>query len=382
MRSRLRDGRQLLGRRREGGVAGHELRQESRNTLDAGIHRNRTRKQLVEDHAQGVDVRTGVHVEVGPLGLLRTHVRQGADGDTHAGEGWEVAQVPPRGFGDAEVDDLRHRVAVLLRHQDVRGFEVAVDDSFLMGVLHRLAELDEELDALAMHQAEPVAVLVDAETPHQLHHEVRSAVVGDPGVQDLGDARMIHHREGLSLGFESRDHLAGVRARLHHLEGDATAHRLELLRGVHDAHAPLAEELDEVVGADHLPFGGVGRGILVFGHGDPSVRGLNRSRGVEHAGRTGVRPPPVPDSTVGRGHRSFKHDRPGSGHRCPGARPREAREACAPILSACLVTLSPARAASAANGVAGAACSWCSSACRPLPGSDRPAPVDDLLERH
>ena len=46
-----------------------------------------------------------------------------------------------RRLGHAEVDDLRHRHAVVQRDEDVRRLEVAVDDAFLMRVLHRLADL-------------------------------------------------------------------------------------------------------------------------------------------------------------------------------------------------------------------------------------------------
>ena len=52
-------------------------------------------------------------------------------------------------LGDAEVDHLRHRPAVLHGDQDVRRLDVAVDDALLVGVLDRLADLDEQLQPLA-----------------------------------------------------------------------------------------------------------------------------------------------------------------------------------------------------------------------------------------
>ena len=52
-----------------------------------------------------------------------------------------VGQAVPGRLGDAEVDDLRHRLAVVDRDEDVRRLEVAVNDAFLVGVLHRLADL-------------------------------------------------------------------------------------------------------------------------------------------------------------------------------------------------------------------------------------------------
>ena len=52
-------------------------------------------------------------------------------------------------LGDAEVDHLRHRPAVVQRDQHVRRLEVAVDDPFLVRVLDRVADLDEQLEPLA-----------------------------------------------------------------------------------------------------------------------------------------------------------------------------------------------------------------------------------------
>ena len=51
-----------------------------------------------------------------------------------------VGEPPMRCLGHAEVDDLRHRLAVIDCHEDFRRLEVAVDDPFLMRVLHRLGE--------------------------------------------------------------------------------------------------------------------------------------------------------------------------------------------------------------------------------------------------
>ena len=51
-------------------------------------------------------------------------------------------------LGHAEVDHLGDRLAVVQRDQHVRRLEVAVDDPLLMGVLHRLADRDEQLQPL------------------------------------------------------------------------------------------------------------------------------------------------------------------------------------------------------------------------------------------
>ena len=61
---------------------------------------------------------------------------------------------------------------------------------------------------------------------------------------------MVHHRQSLPLGLEPRDHLAGIHPRLDDLQGNFTPHRLELLGHVHDAHAPFADLLKQLVVAD------------------------------------------------------------------------------------------------------------------------------------
>ena len=61
---------------------------------------------------------------------------------------------------------------------------------------------------------------------------------------------MVHHRQGLAFGLEAGDDLAGVHARLHHLDSDQTPHGALLLGHVDQAHAPFADLLVELVGTD------------------------------------------------------------------------------------------------------------------------------------
>ena len=53
------------------------------------------------------------------------------------------------GFGDAKVDDLGHRPDVIHFHQHVTGLQITVDHAFLMGMLHAVAQRDEQLQPLA-----------------------------------------------------------------------------------------------------------------------------------------------------------------------------------------------------------------------------------------
>ena len=95
-----------------------------------------------------------------------------------------------------------------------------------------------------------VAVLGDGDALDQLHREVGPAALGAAGVEHAGDVGMVHHRQRLPLGLEAGDHLPAVHAGLDDLERHAAADRLLLLGHVDDAHAPFADLLQQLVGAD------------------------------------------------------------------------------------------------------------------------------------
>jgi hypothetical protein len=88
---------------------------------------------------------------------------------------------------------------------------------------------------------------------------------------------MIHDRQRLPLRFEAGDDLVSVHPRLDHFEGHAAANRLGLLGHEHDAKAPFADLLQQLVRAD-LNAGAFGRlvgrrrcGVAIHDHwsGDP-----------------------------------------------------------------------------------------------------------------
>ena len=54
-----------------------------------------------------------------------------------------------------------------------------------------------------------VAELGDRDAVDQFHHEEGPPALGRPGIEHLGDVGMVHHRQGLPLGLEAGDHLAG-----------------------------------------------------------------------------------------------------------------------------------------------------------------------------
>jgi hypothetical protein len=85
-------------------------------------------QELVEEDPQRVDVGPRVDIQAAHLGLLGAHVRRRADHLREVGEERLFGQLLADRLGDAEIDDLDHRLVVVERHHDVEGLEVAVDD--------------------------------------------------------------------------------------------------------------------------------------------------------------------------------------------------------------------------------------------------------------
>ena len=155
-------------------------------------------------------------------------------------------------FRDAEVDDLRDRSIVLNSDQDVRRFEIAVNDALLVGMLNAIAHLQEQIDAAGDRQLVFVAVRRNAFATDILHDEIRTALRGCTGVEDARDGRMIHDRQRLALGFEPRDDLRGIHTGLDDLQGDLTTNGVSLLGEPHFAHPAFADAPQEAVRPNHF----------------------------------------------------------------------------------------------------------------------------------
>jgi hypothetical protein len=137
----------------------------------------------------------------------------------------------------------------------------------VVGVLHTVADLHEQLEAFAGRQSVAVAVPGDGFTLDKLHREVGAAAFRLAGVEHPGDVRMAHHRQCLALGLESSDDLSGIHPGLDDLEGHSPTNGLFLLGLVHGTHSALADLLEDAVRADSPGGTGVGEcgdGGLLF----------------------------------------------------------------------------------------------------------------------
>ena len=207
-------------------------------------------QQLVQQHTEAVDVGAGVDVEPGHLGLFGRHVLGRPDHLPKLGEQGLLGQFGRRRLGDSEVDHLRHRDPVVQRHQDVRRFQVPMDHTFLVRVLHRVTHLSEQLEPLGRVEFGPITEVRDRHAPDQLHHEVRTSAGSRSAIEDLGDVRVDHQRERLPLGLEPRHDLARVHPELDDLQRDLATDRFLLLGHPHRAEATFPDLLEQLEASD------------------------------------------------------------------------------------------------------------------------------------
>ena len=261
-----------------GGRAGGQVLQGRRQDFAIGGNghflagRGVAGEQFVQQDAEAVEIAAGIDVRPAG-GLLRTHVGGGADGAAGAGGGGVGGRPPGGGFGDAEINHLGHQPSGLLADDDVGGFQIAVDDALLVGVLDGIANREKQLQPAAHAEAVVVAEIGDFLAIHQFHDEVRPAGGGGAGIEDAGDVRVVHAGEGLAFERKAGDDIFGVHAHADDFEGHLAMHRHPLLRQVNHTAAARAEAVDEVVGPDpraNAGMGGIGiRGLrhAVLGRG-------------------------------------------------------------------------------------------------------------------
>src|SRR5262245_25209607 len=116
-----------------------------------------------------------------------------------------------------------------------------MNNPLLVSVLHRLAHVDEQIEPGADGQVTLVAKIGDGNAANQFHYKVRTAGYSCTAVKDMGDVRMIHEGQRLSLHFKAVNHLARVHARFEDLESYLAPDRLRLLGHEDDTETAFAD---------------------------------------------------------------------------------------------------------------------------------------------
>ena len=164
---------------------------------------------------------------------------------THDGQ---AGCIVPDGLRDAEVQQLRD---TLVGYENVGGFQIAVNDQVLMRILHCIANLYEQLDALVDRQKVAVAILVDARPADVLHDEVGRAVVVLAAVQQAGNVAMVEVGQDLPLAPEAFAEPLAEPGTADDLDRDPLFVGLVVAsRQVNRAHAALCDLVDNAPRTD------------------------------------------------------------------------------------------------------------------------------------
>ncbi len=204
-------------------------------------------QELVEEHAQGVDVRACVHGIARDL-LRRDVVRCAAD-EPRLGD--RAARPAPalQELGDPEVQHGHPVwVAVLGLDEDVVRLEIAVDDPHRVRLRERVAHLGEDVHgALRRHGPLVVDDLREAAPGEALHDQVELPRLGLPAVIDRDRVGVTEHAGGARLPQKALDSLR-VLAELapEDLDGHLAVHGL-MPRQVDGPHAPLSQHVGDGV---------------------------------------------------------------------------------------------------------------------------------------
>jgi hypothetical protein len=244
-------------------------------------------QQLVEDHAQRVDVGRGGHRLAAELLGGRVLGREQAR-PRPRGQGGLGRVLGAQQLGDAEVQELEVPGG---DDQDVRGLQVAVDHQVVMGVLHRLADAAQQREAGLQRQPARLAVGDDGLALHVLHGEIGATVLAHAPVEEACDRRVLQARQDLPLAPEALQHLRRVQAPLDELDGGALVEpAVPPLGQVHHTHAAPAQLAHHPPGPDPLRrlLRGIGLGQGLRQRGDDGPRRLGQEalrapvRGQQH----------------------------------------------------------------------------------------------------
>ena len=157
-----------------------------------------------------------------------------------------IFPIPGVRFRETEVQDFD---LSLPRHFDVRRFQIAVHDAFLVRLFERIGNLARDVTRLVKRQRSPFQTLGEILSLNELEHE-EGMTVGFLEPMDRRDVGVIQRREDVRLAAKPREaffivgELSGQ-----DFDGDVAA-KLGVPGPIHFPHAAGANELDDRVRAE------------------------------------------------------------------------------------------------------------------------------------
>jgi len=204
--------------------------------------RRGSREQVIEHRAERIDIAGSAHLSAPHAGLFGGHVVGRAKNLTRHGDIRLCLDL----FREAEVRHVGHASGI---DQDVRRFEVAMQDPLLVRVVDGLGDGFHPFGRAPRRNrclAERLAKILPLNV---VHREVVKALVFADFV-DPYDVRMLQAGRGSRLGLEAEDGvLARELRRQDHLHRHG-AIQADLPRPEHDAHAAARDLLEQFVVAE------------------------------------------------------------------------------------------------------------------------------------
>ena len=124
------------------------------------------------------------------------------------------------GLGDSKINHLDFGLTIARRDKDVRGLQVAVDDTILISVRDSLANRFEQLQSFLGWQAIGVALFRQWYASDKFHHEVGPPVFFCNAIEYARNVRMVHECQCLPPSFKSSCNGLGVHSWLDDFQRD------------------------------------------------------------------------------------------------------------------------------------------------------------------
>ncbi len=174
----------------------------------------------------------------GLLDLLRGHVVGRADNIPGPRQRSRLGGQAEH-LGNAEIGDLHPPLFV---EEDVLGFDVAMDDAFVVRELERFADLRDDRQGLLGRKPAGALDLPQVPAVHKFHHQVVQGA-GLPKIMHRDDVRVVQAGQGAGFAVEPFGKASVARCgRRQNLQRDQPIQG-RLARLIDSPHAALADEL-------------------------------------------------------------------------------------------------------------------------------------------